>query len=492
MDAEFFTNKENILQAIFDNSLNAMMVADDNGNYLLVNQAAANMFGYTIEELLRMNVKDIHTQPEHADSAQLYRQYLSRGKEIGEFAFIHRDQTPRVAMYHAIRICSNINLSILEDVTEKKRAVETLEETQKALEKTTERLQLSTSAASIGIWDYDPVKNQLIWDETMFRLYGISPQDFPATIEAWFHRIHPEDNPFIQAQTFEWIKDKSEIDTEFRITLPDESIRYIRSKGISYRDESGKISRMVGTNWDITKEKEAEAQKIRARQLEVKNRELEQFAYVASHDLREPLRSIMSFAGLLKMRYANQLDAEAGEYLEFIYQAGGRMEKLIRGLLEYAHIGIEKQREMIDCNVWVDNVIHDLSSLISQTNATIEIQKLPVVQGYSAELHTLFLNLISNGLKYHKEGIAPHIVISAKTDAKNHTFCIEDNGIGIDAQYHEKIFVIFQRIHLNNFYEGAGIGLAHCQKIVELHGGKIWVESEPGKGSRFYFTLEAD
>lgn len=232
--------------------------------------------------------------------------------------------------------------------------------------------------------------------------------------------------------------------------------------------------------------------KIRQRtaELERKNRELEQFAYVASHDLQEPLRTTTSFVWFLNEKYKGRLDAEADQVLTYMVQGSERMKTLIKDLLDYSRIGGKIELSDIDCNEIMKEVLADLDIAIKEANATILIDPLPKLKGYSTELKLLFQNLISNALKFRRKDIAPVIHISSMQKNNHWQFAISDNGIGIDDKFKERIFVIFQRLHVQSEYKGSGIGLAHCKKIVELHQGTIWVESTPGQGSTFYFTIQ--
>jgi signal transduction histidine kinase len=227
----------------------------------------------------------------------------------------------------------------------------------------------------------------------------------------------------------------------------------------------------------------------RTAELESKNKELEQFAYVASHDLQEPLRTTTSFVELIRKQYYGKLDTTANKYIDYIIQASDRMKTLIKDLLDYSRIGREKKFEQVDCNVILDEVLADLTRVIKENKAEIKAGILPVVNGFSTELKLLFQNLISNSIKFRKPETAPVIEITSRKENGHWLFSFSDNGIGIDKQYQQRIFIIFQRLHNRSVYEGSGIGLAHCKKIVELHGGKIWVESKVGEGSTFYFTI---
>jgi PAS domain S-box-containing protein len=237
---------------------------------------------------------------------------------------------------------------------------------------------------------------------------------------------------------------------------------------------------------NVTLEKKVQQ---RTAELEIKNKELEQFAYVASHDLQEPLRTTSSFVELLRKQYHGRLDEHADRYIDYVIQSSDRMKTLIKDLLDYSRIGREKQFEPVDCNIAFAEVLADLAEVIKENHATITAGPLPVVNAFPTELKLLFQNLLSNSIKFRKPGVAPDIGISATKENGFWHFQIRDNGIGIDKQYQQRIFIIFQRLHNRSVYEGSGIGLAHCKKIVELHGGKIWVVSEAGKGSTFHFTL---
>lgn len=223
-------------------------------------------------------------------------------------------------------------------------------------------------------------------------------------------------------------------------------------------------------------------------QLILSYKELEQFAYVASHDLQEPLRTISNYVGLLEKKYKGKSDEDSDQYLEFILKATVRMQTLIKDLLDYSRIGHDKTLRVIDCNKLLNEVLNDLETSIKESHATIYSENLPVIKAFP-DIKSLFQNLISNAIKFRKKDVAPVINISAQSRENEWLFIIKDNGIGIPKNFHERIFTIFQKLHSQKQYPGTGIGLAHCKKIVELHGGKIWIESEAENGSAFYFTI---
>ncbi|WP_281336140.1 ATP-binding protein [Flavobacterium eburneipallidum] len=225
------------------------------------------------------------------------------------------------------------------------------------------------------------------------------------------------------------------------------------------------------------------------KKLQNQNKELEQFSYVASHDLQEPLRSLVSFTELLETEFAGKLGGNGEFYIDFISTSSKRMQQLVKGLLDYSRIGKEKKTITVNCNQIVNEVLSDMMVLIKESNAEIIIYDLPILIGYETELRQLFQNLISNALKFKKKNIPPKIIFLAKKQENEWLFSVQDNAIGIDKNDIHKLFVIFKRLNNRDEYEGTGIGLAHCKKIVELHGGTIWVDSKLGEGSTFNFTI---
>jgi PAS domain S-box-containing protein len=241
---------------------------------------------------------------------------------------------------------------------------------------------------------------------------------------------------------------------------------------------------------DVTDKKKAESEiAAQNKKLQLQNKELEQFTYLASHDLQEPLRTLISFSGLIKEEYTGKLDEELSQYIDFIYQSSNRMQDLVKGLMDYSRIGKIKELASIDCDKVLCEVLSDMSMIIKEKNAQITVSKLPQIYGYPTEIRLILQNLISNSLKFTKTGSIPEININGKEADDNWHFSIQDNGIGIDEQNIGKIFKIFRRLHNRNQYEGTGIGLSHCEKIIDLHGGTIWVDSKLGEGSVFNFTI---
>jgi PAS domain S-box-containing protein len=241
---------------------------------------------------------------------------------------------------------------------------------------------------------------------------------------------------------------------------------------------------------DLTEIKKAEGNlKSKIDELARSNEELEQFAYVSSHDLQEPLRMITSYLQLLQLRYQGNLDDKADKYINFAVDGASRMQNLIKDLMEYSRVTrTSREPKPTDCEFILNQVLSTFKLILDENEATVSHDPLPEVMADSTQLSQLLQNLISNGVKFRSEE-TPTIHIAAEKKANEWIFSVQDNGIGIDPQYSERIFEVFKRLNKREEYSGTGIGLAICKKIVERHDGHIWVESELGKGSTFYFTL---
>ena len=258
------------------------------------------------------------------------------------------------------------------------------------------------------------------------------------------------------------------------------------------RDAKGDIVGMRSTIQDVTRLKEAEEKlKETMKRLEESNRELEQFAYVASHDLQEPLRMVASYTQLLARRYKDKLDSDANEFIGYAVDGAVRMQRLINDLLAYSRVTTRgKPFESVDSKAVLEEALANLKVVIEETGAEVTHGELPEVRGDRTQLARVFQNFVSNAIKFRRED-APRVHVSAERQGKEWVFGVRDNGIGIDPKYSDRIFVIFQRLHGREEYAGTGIGLAVCARIVDRHGGRIWVESTAGTGSTFYFTLRA-
>jgi len=240
---------------------------------------------------------------------------------------------------------------------------------------------------------------------------------------------------------------------------------------------------------ESVRERAEEDLKATLKDLERSNKELEQFAYVASHDLQEPLRMVASYVQLLERRYKDKLDSDAHEFIAYAADGASRMQSMINDLLDYSRVGTGgKTFEKTDCAHVCSQAIVNLQGAIEESGAVVTQNNLPTVKADETQLIQLFQNLIDNAIKFRGKE-SPHVHVAAKKKGEEWLFFVQDNGIGIDPQYAERIFVIFQRLHNRRKYSGTGIGLAICMRIAERHGGRIWVESKPGKGSTFFFAI---
>ncbi len=393
-------------------------------------------------------------------------------------------------VYNSEDTSKPVLLLACRDITQEKNSVETIA----AL---TKKLSLATSSGKIGLWDILLPDFEIHWDESMYQLFGLASNKAQPLFAVWLKSIHEEDVEAQKNIIENAIAEKTNFESEFRIVRPDNSIRYLKSYGFLRHNTKGDVCGVLGAYLDITDQKNAEQElsrlnqnlEKRAEELIASNNELERFAYIASHDLQEPLRMVSSFMHLLTDQYGDTLDSAAKEYIHYAVDGAERMKRLIMDLLEYSRVGTNKDKyEQVDINQVLKNIEQVFEPELSETKGQIIYGELPVIKGIATQIEQLFQNLISNALKYHGS-LPPKIYITYKEDEQYWTFFVKDNGIGINAKFFEKIFVIFQRLHSNSKYSGTGIGLAVCKKIVDRHKGSIWVESEPNIGSIFYFTV---
>ena len=354
------------------------------------------------------------------------------------------------------------------------------------------KFKLAVQGTTAGIWDWVSVTNEhQWWSPQFYQLLGYKNQELPANLNSFKKVLHPDDYELTFKMVDRHFMKKTPFQVEYRLLHKTGKYKWFLGSGQATWNHEDQPVRMVGTIIDINARKLAEvAEQERTLQLAQKNRELEEFTYVASHDLQEPVRTISSFVNLFRETYADKLDEEANVYLDFMDGASKRSQQLIIDLLDYSRIGKERVTETVILKKVLENVMTDITVRIDEANATVTFDdNLPILQGQTTELRLLFQNLISNAIKFRKKNVDPIIHVGYSTSNDNHVFSISDNGIGIDEKYIDRIFVIFKRLHGKSEFEGTGIGLAHCKKVVELHGGKIWVKSELGKGSVFHFSI---
>ena len=279
---------------------------------------------------------------------------------------------------------------------------------------------------------------------------------------------------------------------EIKNKAKDGSYYWVLTSIIPFLDSQGSVYQYLAIRVDITKQKEAE-EKMSSHyvaRLEQKNKILEQFAFISSHDLRESILSVSSIVEMLELEYKNQLDEQGQLYLQYISQSAKRMKELIRDLREFVNLGKGKSKQVLETSDILSKTLEELGEKLKEVNAKVNVSELPKLEVYEVEFSILWRHLLENAIKFSKENEDLKLEIDVVEENEYWKFSIQDNGIGIEEADHEKIFLFFKRLHDLNEYEGTGIGLAQCQRIAELHGGKIWVESALGHGSTFFFTIE--
>lgn len=382
----------------------------------------------------------------------------------------------------------------VRDITERKLAEGQIAEYN-------ERLAIISEATNDAIWDWEITSGKHYWGDGFQKLFGLNPAIEGKSSDNWEKRVHPDDVERVRENTENLLKsnESTYFEIEYRFRKGDGTYAHVLDKGSLIRDKTKKPIRIVGAMQDISHRKVyEESLKIlnedlarSNEELEISNKELEQFAYVASHDLQEPLRMITSFLGLIEKKYSSILDEKGKQYIHHAVDGARRMRQIILDLLEFSRVGnIAEPKKWVSSRSLVEEVLLFNQKKIHDKKVKIHLEELPDISCHSSAVVQLFQNLISNAIKYQKSEAIPEIWIRGIDQVNFWEFIIKDNGIGIEKDYLTKIFIIFQRLHQKEEYSGSGIGLAICKKIVDIHGGKIWVESIYGDGSEFHFTIK--
>ncbi|MAD97970.1 MAG: hypothetical protein CMB99_11650 [Flavobacteriaceae bacterium] len=354
-----------------------------------------------------------------------------------------------------------------------------------------------SSLDGLWYWDLENPENAWMSDKGWTAL-GYNPEEMGNSLVATQEMINPSDLKIATQNLEKHLKNPDHpYDQIVRYRHKDGHMVYMRCRGKAIRDKDGRPTRLIGSHVDITEGVELGMQKdINAdllqlnKELESKNKELQQFTYITSHDLQEPLNSILSFSRLLETN-RDRLNEIGEKSLDVIVYSANRMKDFITALLFYSRIGKEKERKRVEMSKVLLNLKIDLHEMIQKDKAQINyIGKVTELDVFENDFHQLILNLTTNAFKYVADDVTPFLVIDAKEDDEKITFSFADNGIGIEEQHFDRIFEVFQRLHAEDKYHGTGIGLAHCKRVVELHGGDIWLTSTPGKGTTFYFTIK--
>jgi hypothetical protein len=514
-DARLAGEQRARLAAIVESSDDAIISKRLDGTITSWNHGAERVFGYTSGEIVGQSIKRL-IPPDRMEEEQAIISRLIRGEHVDHI------QTQRLTRQGKL-IDLSLTISPIRDqsgriIGASKIARDITKQKQVELEIAENRQRLETviEASALGTWELDLVTGKPAYSKRYLEIFGFKESQTPSHAEL-LERLHPDDMQ-IRDKAFQAAMETGKLRYAARLIWPDGTVRWMEGRGNVFFDQAGKALKMAGTVRDITEEKSfAQAlenmvdERTRALQqanaeLEKMNQELASFAYVSSHDLQEPLRKIQAFASrVIEKEYGN-LSAAGKDYFGRMQEAARRMQLLIQDLLAYSRTN-KKEREFVgtDLNILVSGVIDDLEQFIQDKNATITVGTLPELEIIPFQFRQLFTNLISNSLKFHRDGVPPEIDIrSGKIKGKdlNHTrldpdleyhrITVRDNGIGFENLYGERIFDVFQRLHTRQEYEGTGIGLAICKKIVENHQGIITATGNPGKGATFTLYLPAN
>lgn len=381
-----------------------------------------------------------------------------------------------------------------QDINEKKKV-------QQEIVESNERFNLVAKATNDLIWDWDIITGETLrLGTSFFENLGYSTNFMNSNKLLWLNFIHPEDLDRVENNRNTVFDDHKQNywEDQYRCKRADGSYAIVYDRGYIVRTSNGTAIKMLGSTQDISrlKQNEIELAKlneqliIQAKDLAISNKELENFAYVASHDLQEPLRMISSFLSQIERKYGEILDEKGKKYIFFAVDGAKRMRQIILDLLEFSRIGRQElNEEEVNIRLIIDDILNLYKKQIEEKKANFNIGNIPNIVTYKAPIRQVLQNLISNALKYQDENNIPEIEIQCAEENECWKFSIQDNGIGIEDEFHDKIFEIFQRLHNKEEFSGTGIGLAIVKKIVEGMGGKIYLKSKKGTGSIFYFTL---
>lgn len=488
--------RERRYRALMENIADGIVLNTEDSTVLYQSPSVTRILGYSFEERQGTQVITYIHEDDRAAFVKLYEDLAAMpGQPLPFQMRVRRKDGQYIWLEGVVTNLlhdRNVNgyVANYRDVSERKIAEEKLKQ---------ERYLLRTLIDNLPVYIYikDAQLRHVVNNKANVELIGAKAEaeTLGKTVLDYFDPTIAAE--FMEADKMVLSSGKPVIDLEEKIIGHTNEVRWLLTSKIPLI-ENGKIIGLVGISQDITDRKNAELQlkelnnslALQATKLAASNAELERFAYVASHDLQEPLRVVRSFLQLLKKRCDDKLDEQSIQYIEYAVEGAERMKQLITDLLDYARLGIVPEKyEIIDTNLLVQRTAELLRESITASGTQLTVKNLPAVVGVKTQLGQVFQNLVSNAIKYRSQE-QPQIMIDGTEEPKHWKFSVSDNGIGIDPMFFDKIFVIFQRLNKETDAKGTGIGLAICKKIVEGHGGKIWVESSQGRGSTFYFTIQ--
>jgi PAS domain S-box-containing protein len=471
------------LYAIMANSSQAGIYIVQDGKFVFVNPQFQKDTGFSADELLGTDpLRIVH--PEDREVVRENAAKMLKGEPISlyEYRTIDKSGRTRVVVERVASIRYGGKLAAMGcymDITERKQAEEALRESEENYSALVGSLTDAVFKIKGRVIDWCNDRAEEIYGFRKDELVGMKPSMlFPVDVNP----------PEFIGEVSAAIKERGYFHGTAKVKRRDGSIVDIEHS-ISQIPDKAPLE-LVAVARDITERRQAEAKLQQTMdELARSNTELEQFAYVASHDLQEPLRMVASYTQLLSRRYQGKLDADADEFIGYAVDGATRMQQLINDLLAYSRVGTRgKPSEPTDCGEILNKALINLRVAIEENNAVVTHDQLPTVAADATQMIQLFQNLIGNAIKFHGDK-RPEVHVGAKHNGNEWLFSVSDNGIGIDPKYHERIFVLFQRLHGRKEYPGTGIGLTVSKKIVERHKGRIWVESQSGQGATFHFTI---
>lgn len=488
--------REKKFRLLIENISDGIVLNDENSNVIYQSPSVTRILGYTMEERKGKPVLNYVHEGDKPKFLKLYEDLASTPGQPLPFQLRFRHREGHYIWLEGVVTNllhdRNVNgyIANYRDISERKRAEEKLNQ---------ERYLLRTLIDNLPVYIYikDTELRHVINNKENVELIGAHSEEetLGKTVLDYFSADVAR--KFMEADHKVLSSGKPIIDLEEKITNKAGEERWLLTSKIPLVENEIVVG-LIGISRDITDRKNAELllqelNKSLTRQTEklaASNAELERFAYVASHDLQEPLRMVRSFLHLLKRRFESMNDVEANQYIDFAVDGAERMKQLISDLLEYSRLGaVNERREPIDTNELVQRTAEMMRPAMAEAGLRLTVNMLPSIVAAKTQMSQVFQNLISNAIKYRSDD-QPYIVIDGRDEATHWLFSVSDNGIGIDPRFVDKIFEIFQRLNLDGQRQGSGIGLAICKRIVEGHGGQIWVEPSEGAGSTFYFTIE--
>jgi PAS domain S-box-containing protein len=471
-----------LLGAIVDSSDDAIISKNLSGIVTSWNKGAERLFGYTADEMIGKPIT-LLIPAERQDEEPAILSRLQRGERVDHFETVRRRKDGSLLdislTISPVKNAQGIIIGaskIARDITERKRAAASLLASERRFRQLADSMpQMVWTAAPNGVLDY--------YNERWYEFTGYPRGTFGDP--GWDRVLHPDDISICREYWHSSVHSGNPFKIEFRFwDRRDHRWRWFMGHALPVRDEDGTVVKWFGSAIDIDEQKRVEADLRRA------NEDLEQFAFSASHDLQEPLRGVKVYSELLTKSYGETLDGRALEFLTYLCSSASRMELLVRDLLAYTQVTrFEKPAAAADAGEALAVALANLAGTVSEAGACVTAGPMPSLRVHSAHLQQLFQNLIGNAIKYRRPDLPPAIHVSAVFENGHWIFAVSDNGIGIEAEYRERVFGLFKRLHSQDEYSGTGIGLAICKRIVDRYDGRIWVESEPGRGSTFRFAL---